>query len=159
MTGTPSAAVTEALAQHGFFSGLAPEDLARIAACGEKQTLPAGTLLAREGETAATFYALLQGCIAIETHLPNRDPMTLQTLEQGAVIGWSWLEDFEWVFTVRALTDCSVVALDASRLRPLLLQHSALGLELMQRLLRVMTQRLKATRLQLMDVYGQRSDE
>lgn len=151
--------VIQALSEHRFFSDLNPDHLAQIARCGELKTFPAGSQLTVEGEPATTFYALLDGRAAISTNVPNHDPVVLQTLERGAVLGWSWLDELEWVFSVRAVTDCSVVALDAGCLRPQLKADSELSLEIMRRLLKAMTQRLKATRLQLMDIYGQRDDD
>ena len=150
-----STEIIEALGNHRFFAGLAAKDLERIANCGAFKTFPAGSLLTVEGESATTFFALLEGRAAILTSVPNRDPIVLQTLGSGAVIGWSWLDEQDWVFSVRAVTDCRVIALDATCLRPQLLADSAFGLEITRRFLRTMTSRLKATRLQLLDLYGQ----
>ena len=159
MSNDMSTALIQALSRHQFFLGLAADDLAGIASCGEFRTFPAGSQLTVEGEPATTFFALLEGRAAILTSVPNRDPIVLQTLGNDAVIGWSWLDEQEWVFSVRAVSDCSVIALDAACLRPKLLADSALGLEIMRRLLRTMTSRLKATRLQLLDIYGRRTDD
>ena len=87
--------------------------------------------------------------------MPGKPPITLQTVEAGDVIGWSWVDAREWVFDVRTLTDCELIALDASRVMAVLESDHALGFEIMRRLNRVVSDRLGATRLQLLDIYGQ----
>ena len=72
----------------------------------------------------------------------------------GAMIGWSWVDANPWLFDIKALTASSCVALRAEQIRALLTQDKDLGLLIMRRLNRVMTERLRATRLQLLDLFG-----
>ncbi len=143
------------LKSHRFFEGLAPAAVEKLAACGRVETAPAHATLAAEGATADRFYALLNGRIAIETHVPGKPPITLQTVEAGDIVGWSWVDAREWVFDVRTLSDCELFTFDASRVMDVLNDDNALGFEIMRRLNRVVSDRLGATRLQLLDIYGQ----
>ena len=146
--------LTARLVDHRFFADLDKKQIARFAACGELCQVTAGTLLVKEGSPATAFYALLSGRVAIETRVPSQPPITLQTVESGDVIGWSWIDAEEWVFDVRTLTDCELIALDAEQVMKVLTGDSELGMEIMRRLNRVVSQRLRATRLQLLDIYG-----
>ena len=142
------------LKQHRFFYGLKSKDIDKLAACGNTQTIAANQTIAAEGAPAEQFYALLDGRVAIETHVPGKPSITLQTVEAGDVVGWSWVDAQDWVFDVRTLTTCEVVEFDASAVVEVMRSDSALGFELMRRLNQVVTERLRATRIQLLDIYG-----
>ncbi len=80
----------------------------------------------------------------------------IATLGEGAVVGWSWLfPPYRWSFDARALELTRTVAFDGACLRGKCEADTTLGYELMQRFAAVMLDRLQATRLQLLDVYGQ----
>ena len=143
------------LQSHRFFEGLAPAAVKKLAACGGIETAPAHVTIATEGASADRFYALLSGRMAIETYVPGKPPITLQTVEAGDVVGWSWVDGREWVFDVRTLSECELFSFDASRVMDVLNEDKTLGFEIMRRLNRVVSDRLGATRLQLLDIYGQ----
>ena len=147
------------LKQHRFFAGLKAKDIAKLAACGSVQSISAGHQIAAEGDPADEFYVLLDGRVAIETHVPGKPAITLQSIEAGDVIGWSWINGQDWVFDVRTLTDCKIGALNACKVVDLMSQDCGLGFELMRRINRVIAERLSATRLQLLDIYGQGADD
>ena len=142
------------LAKHRFFVDLKQQDIERLAACGELLEIEPVGLLATEGTKANTFYVVVEGRVAIETHVPGQPPIVLQTVEAGDVLGWSWIDDQDWVFDARPLTQCRLIALDASEVMKLIESDAEFGLQIMRRLNRVVTQRLCATRLQLLDIYG-----
>lgn len=149
-----AAEIVEVLRQHPFLHDLDAAQVDQIAACAEMVEIAADTLLAREGDVAEFFYLVLSGRFAIETSFPDRGPVTLQTVEPGEVIGWSWVDANPWLFDIRALTASSCVALRAQQIMALLSRDKDLGLLIMHRLNRVMTERLRATRLQLLDLFG-----
>ncbi len=155
-----TADVYERLRAHRFFRGLPDEYVERIASSGRLAEIGEDRVLAREGEIADTFYVLLDGRIAIETEVPGRRaPMIVQTVEGGDVVGWSWVDANPWLFDVRTLTPCTLIALDAREVTAALNSDTELGFKIMRRLTRVMTQRLQATRLRLLDVYGSTADD
>lgn len=143
------------LAEHPFFAGLAEADLDFIAGCGRNEAFREGTQIATEGSPADRFYLIRKGRVAIETYTPARKAMRLQTLEDGEILGWSWLfPPYQWNFDARALTDVRTITLDGRCLQDKCENDPRLGFELMKRFARIMTQRLRATRMQLLDVYG-----
>ena len=79
------------LKEHPFFDGLADEDLALIAGCGGNVDFEPDEVVCRTGQSAEHFYVLRYGHVSIELVAPGRGPLTLQTLGEGDVIGWSWL--------------------------------------------------------------------
>ncbi len=147
--------IDDLLARHPFFTGLKPEYLALIAGCGQNVHFGAGAYLLREGETADRFFAIRGGSIAIETYVPSRGAVTLQTLGEGDILGWSWLfPPHVWQFDARAREDVRATVFDGTCLRAKCDADPALGYDLMKRLARLVSSRLEATRRQLLDVYG-----
>jgi hypothetical protein len=76
-------------------------------------------------------------------------------LGEGEILGWSWLiPPYNWHFDARAVELTRAIALDGKCLRNKCEQDHDLGYELLKRFAHIMEQRLQATRLQLLDVYG-----
>lgn len=153
--------IRELLAGHPMFAGLPTGDLALIARCGQNVRLPWGAALFEEGGRADTFYVIRRGKIALETHAPGSPTIVISTLGDGDVVGWSWLfPPYRWQFDGRVVEDTSAVALDGACLRERCDADPELGYRLMQRFARLAGERLQATRLQLLDLYGppQRDD-
>ena len=146
------------LAEHPFFQGLAPEYLRVLVGCASNVRFEAGQQIFREGEEANEFYLIRHGKVALEVYVPGRGSITIQTLGVGEILGWSWLvAPFQWRFDARAVELTRAIALDGKCLRTKCEDDPRLGFALLKRFAHVMTERLQATRLQLLDVYGNRS--
>ncbi len=151
----PIHSIDEILATLPTFEGLDPEWLALIAGCGQNRGFEAGEYLAREGDEADTFYVIRHGHVALELPGAARGSLLISTLGDGAVVGWSWLlPPYRWAFDVRATELTRVIAFDGACLRGKCDADPALGYALMQRFAGMILDRLQATRLQLLDVYG-----
>jgi len=143
------------LAEHSFFAHLELRHLQLLVGCASNVRFPAGQFICREGQEANQFYLIRQGKAAVEIMTPQRGPIAIQTLEEGDVLGWSWLiPPYHWHFDVRAVELTRAIALDAKCLRGKCEEDLKLGYELLKRFAHVMEERLQATRLQLLDVYG-----
>jgi hypothetical protein len=95
------------------------------------------------------------GVVALEVNAPGRGPLLIQTLHDGEVVGWSWLfAPYRWQMDGRAVEPCSLVAFDGACLREKCDAEHELGYQLMSRFAANVIDRLQATRLQLLDVYG-----
>lgn len=148
--------IDELLDEIDVFRGLADEHLDLIAGCALIRVFGAGDHLMTENEQANTFFAIRHGTVALETYVPQRGAVTIETLHGGDILGWSWLfPPHRTMFDARALGVVRTVAFDASCLRQKCEQDAQLGYVLMKRFAEVMVQRLQATRLRLLDVYGQ----
>ena len=146
------------LAEHPFFQGLAPEYLRVLVGCASNVRFESGQQLFREGEEANEFYLIRHGKVALEVYVPGRGSITIQTLGVGEILGWSWLvPPYQWRFDARAVELVRAIALDGKCLRTKCEDDPRLGFALLKRFAHVMTERLQATRLQLLDVYGNRS--
>jgi CRP/FNR family cyclic AMP-dependent transcriptional regulator len=138
-----------------LFRGLTPAQLELIAGCGSNVRFNEGELLFRDGGEANTFYVVRHGSIALETFVPARGAVTIETLEAGEVVGWSRLfPPYRWHFDARALSLVRATSFDGTCLRGKCEQDPQLGYDLMSRFAQVMIQRMQWTRMRLLDVYG-----
>lgn len=143
------------LSELPFFKGLEPRYIQLIAGCASNVRFNPGQFLFREGEEANQFYIIRHGKVAVEIFVPDRGAITIQTVEEGEILGWSWLvQPHNWRFDARAVELTRAIALDGKCLRTKCEEDHGLGYELLKRIVRIIAQRLKATRLQLLDVYG-----
>lgn len=146
------------IAEHPFFRGLSSDDIQLLTGCASNVVFKAGETICREGDPANQFFVLRQGKVALEVHTPERGAVVLQTIGAGEILGWSWLiPPYQWRFDARAMELTRAIALDGECLRNKCEANPRLGYELLKRVAAVFAERLLATRLQLLDVYGQRS--
>jgi CRP/FNR family cyclic AMP-dependent transcriptional regulator len=148
-------AIDELLTEAPMFEGMATERLELIAGCASNQVFEGGDYLLRDGDEANAFYVIRRGDVAVETYVPQRGALTLETLHDGEVLGWSWLfPPYRVVFDARAIGTAHTVAFDGRCLRGKCEEDHDLGYDLLVRFAEVIVERLQATRMQLLDVYG-----
>lgn len=147
--------VEDLLADAPALRGLAPEHRAQLAGCARNGVFAPGELMMREGDPADTFYVIREGTVALETVVPGRGPVTLQTLHDGDLLGWSWLvPPYRTAFDARSLGRTHAMALDGACLRAKSERDPALGYDLLKLLAAVFVERLQDTRMRLLDLYG-----
>jgi len=145
------------IAEHPFFEGLESDYTGLLTGCASNVRFSAGMYLCKEGEDANQFYLIRAGKVSLEILTPQSKPLTVETLEQGDVLGWSWLvPPYVWNFHARALQETRAIALDGKCLRTKCEQNHDLGYEVLRRFSQLMVRRLHATRFQLLDVYAGR---
>jgi CRP-like cAMP-binding protein len=138
-----------------LFQGLTPAQLELIAGCGSNVRFTEGELLFRDGGEADTFYVVRHGSVALETFVPARGAVTIETVDAGEVLGWSWLfPPYRWHFDARAVSLVRATSFDGACLRGKCERDPQLGYDLMSRFAQVMIKRLQWTRMRLLDVYG-----
>ena len=138
------------------FAGKQAGQLELMAACAATRVFGDGAYLTREGDPADTFFVIRKGSVAIETHVPQRGALVIETLHDHELVGWSWLvPPYRTQFDVRANGPAHTIAFDGACLRGKCDADPLLGYELLRRFSAVLLERLQATRLRLIDVYGQ----
>ncbi len=143
------------LAEHPFLKGLEPNHIKILAGCASNVRFDVGQFILREGEDANNFYIIRHGKVAIELFAAERGAITIQTIGEGEILGWSWLiPPYRWRFDARAIEITRAIALDGKCLRTKCEQDHNLGYELLKHFAHVIALRMEATRLQLLDVYG-----
>ncbi len=147
--------ISELLGEHPFFAGLPPDTLELIAGCGHNVHFAEDSRIISESDPADIFYVLRRGKVAIEIDTPRRGPLVIETIGPGDLLGVSWLlPPYRWTFDARAVEPTGAIAIDAACLRGKCDDDPVLGYEMFKRFAGVVRDRLQATRLQLVDVYG-----
>lgn len=142
------------LQDHLFVRGLDERYVQLMEGCASNAVFKAGEFVFREGGAADQFYLIRHGNVALEIFAAERGSITVMTVGEGEVLGWSWLfPPYQWRFDARATELTRAIALDGKCLRQKCEQDHELGYELMKRVVQVVEQRLQATRLQLLNVY------
>lgn len=143
------------LEKHPFFAGLDERYLELLTGCATNLRFKPGEYLFREGDEAKQFFVIREGTVALEIFVPGTGPKKIQTLEDGDVVGWSWLfPPYTWHFSGRAAAPLRALVLDGKCLRDKCEEDHDLGYEFQKRVSRIVVERLQATRLQLLDLYG-----
>jgi CRP/FNR family transcriptional regulator, cyclic AMP receptor protein len=147
--------VQDLISDHPFFTGLGDDALALLAGCAHNLHLNEDQYLFQEGMPADEFYLVRRGRVALELHLPAGGAHLLETVDEGDVVGWSWIvPPYRWFLDARAMGPTDLVALDGACLRGKCNADPALGYALLQRATQVMNHRLQAARVRLLDLYG-----
>ncbi len=145
------------VSEHPFFHGMNDDQLHLVAGCATNVRFEPGQFILREGQEANQFYLIRHGKVSLEIYVPERGPITIETLSEGEVLGWSWLvPPYRWRFDARAMHLTRAIALDGKCLREKSESDTALGYELLKRFSLVVTERLQSARLQLLNVYETR---
>ncbi len=145
------------LRNHPFLKGLAEQHLETLISCVSNVRFKDGEYLSHEGQEAKNFYMIRSGRVALEINARERGILRIQTIGEGEVLGWSWLiAPYRWRFDACALEDVRAFSLDGTCLRGKCESNTDFGYEMLKRFSLIMAQRLDATRLQLLDMYGSR---
>lgn len=143
------------LAKHPFFSGLDEKHFATIVGCASNVRFDAGSTMFRQGDEANRFYLIRHGKVAVQVPATGGTPVTIQTVGDGNVLGWSWLvPPHYWRFDAQAIEPVRAIAMDGRCLRGKCEDDHDLGYELLKRFSAIMAERLEMTRVQLLDIYG-----
>jgi len=141
--------------EHPFFADLEEGFCNLVCGCAKNARFESGQYIFREGESADQFYLLRQGRVALQLSSPGRGAVTFQTLGKGEIVGVSWLiPPYRWTYDAKTLEPTRAIAMDAACLRQKCEADHDLGYEMMKRFMPVLIQRLQATRMQILDVYG-----
>lgn len=132
--------------------GAALESMAHYARI---EQVEAGERILQTGNPADTLYVVRHGRVAIEVVSPRGGSIVIETLGPGELLGVSWmLPPYRLTFDARCLEQCGLIAIDAHALRAACDDDPALGYALYKELSGVVRDRLQATRMQLLDLYG-----
>jgi CRP/FNR family cyclic AMP-dependent transcriptional regulator len=145
-----------AMLNHTWFGAdLAPETQERLASLGTVMSFEPDEVVLQEGDDAKELGILISGRLALRLLVPGRGPVTILSVEPGDVFGWSaMLAATQAQSTVVATETCQALVIDGAKLRAALKEDHALSASLYPRVLQAVARRLRATRLQLLDLFA-----
>jgi CRP-like cAMP-binding protein len=148
-------AIRTYLGQLSFFSGLTNTQLDTLATQASTTRYNAQQRVFKSDTDADKFYIVRDGKVGVEIPAVAGEPLRIQTLGNGGVIGWSWLlSPYRWLFDARALVPSDLIVMDGVRLRELCETDNVLGYQLMKRFAVLMADRLNASRVAAIKQYS-----
>jgi CRP-like cAMP-binding protein len=153
-----SKAMTQTLLQvlqkHPFIADFQTEHTETLAVLARQVHFDAGQVIFHEGDDFSVFYLLGVGSVALELEVPGH-LLRVQTLHAGDELDWSAvLPHAGKHFQARALTPVTALAFEGEQLLAAFKADPEFGLAFMLRLMGVVSERLRATRVQLLDMYS-----
>ena len=140
-----------------FFHGFSAAMTERIVGCAENVRFVKDDYLLREGQPANEFFVIRSGRVMISIHGVQLGTLTVQTIEPGEMIGWSWLvPPYRARFDAIAVEETRALRFDGQCLRGKCDEDPHLGYEVLKRVSSMLAQRLEDSRIQLMDLYGRK---
>jgi CRP/FNR family transcriptional regulator, cyclic AMP receptor protein len=147
----PTTSAQDLLAAHPFLAGLDEKSLARLATWARRAPFHAGSRVFSEGGRADRFWLIRDGKVRLDAAVPGRGDVEIDLLGPDTALGWSWLfAPYRWHFGAVAVEPTLTVELDGAGVRQLCVADPAFGYDLTQRFMRVVVERLQATRARLL---------
>jgi CRP-like cAMP-binding protein len=144
-----------------IFSDLSDKHVEVLAGISDIRPFSDGQEIFHEGGPRDYLYVVLSGRIALEMHVPHRGNLRILTVEPPEVLGWSGVSDAapKRTLTARGVAAGKLLAIDAAKLHQACEADPVLGYAVMHHVVNVVTGRLLATRLQLLDMFSPSSSE
>ena len=146
--------VRSELARLPLLAGADAAQIDRVAAWSRPSQFAAGELLLRRGEPADELHVVTDGQVALSIHAPGRGDLILETLGRHDVVGVSWaVPPHRWGLDAVAVDEVSALTIDGVQLREVTEGDDPLGPVVLQGVVRLLGDRLHATRHRLVDLY------
>ena len=150
--------IAEMLQTNPWFQVLEPSHFQKLVDIATIKSWDEGATIFREGDRDDNLYLILEGQVALEVYVQGHGRITILTLGQNEIFGWSAVVPVEGTRTAsaRAMRATRAIAFDSKALRQACDEDHDLGYQVYRRMNNVVAGRLSATRLQLLDMYARR---
>jgi CRP/FNR family transcriptional regulator, cyclic AMP receptor protein len=141
--------------QVGFLNGLSPSSQEKFLSCAEILHFDRDELIFRQNDPSLYLCLVKTGAVAIEVYVPTRGLRRILTLGPGELFSWSALIEPRYeTASARAMESSEVFGVKGGLLIDRCLADCAFGYEIYKALAGVISTRLKATQLQMLDVFA-----
>ncbi len=147
--------ILEAFQELDFTKDMEPAVLERLSALAFEVNFAEGQWIFRETDVGELVYLIKEGKTVLSVSVPGQGRKSILTLEPGQILGWSSLfPSGRKTASARTVTPTQAFAFNASQLRETMEEDHDLGCALLWAIADVIAGRLKATRLQLLDIFA-----
>jgi CRP-like cAMP-binding protein len=124
-----------------IFSGLGDAELQKIIPICHEETLPKGTVIWKEGDSADRIYILQKG----KARINLRGKSIIDITDSGKILGWSAFVKYNKYYTATAecLEDSTFIRITALDIMSLFRENQSIGLKVMDNLADVIARRLE----------------
>ena len=154
--------VCDLIEKSGFFSDLDRDEMEMLAFWMKAYTAPAGTLILKEGEAASSCLCIIvEGTVNIfKQSEPNDDHVKIAEIESGASIGeMSVIDGKPLSASAISLTDSTILIMTRDDFQNLLKKNSNLGIKILYRVAKLISERLRTTTGRLADLLAANDKE
>lgn len=138
--------LTQLLGTTSLFGGLHQLHLQRLASIGTEETFSRGAMVFREGDQGDKFYLVLEGSIRISRQAPGMGEEALAILRPGSAFGeMSLIDDSPRSADAVAHESCRLFVVKKEALEDLLFVDRDLAYDVLWRLVRILSSRLRET--------------
>ncbi|HEX5103152.1 MAG TPA: Crp/Fnr family transcriptional regulator [Pirellulaceae bacterium] len=138
-----------------FSAGLSDATAEKLAGLVSLQQFSGGSVIFAEGAANPSVYLIVEGEVALEMCVPARGCTRILTLGPGELLAWSsLLGGGRMTAGALALTDVRMLVAPAKAIGDLCAADRDVGFEFFRSVAVALSKRLVATRLQLLDLYG-----
>ena len=138
-----------------FLEGIEDEYVEMLATVSQRVRYDEGALIFREGDPADSVFLISSGSVSLEVCAPALGCRRILTIEAGNLLGWSpVLGQARFTSTARALCATEAYKANASQILLLCEHDPRFGFAFMRRVALGLAKRLRAARLQVLDVFG-----
>jgi len=138
-----------------MLKGTSEQEFQQIASIAEEVDFAKDALIFREHSPAEHLYLIVEGTVSLEICAPSVGCRRILTVGKGELLGWSpVLENARFTATARAMTDTRTIRIEGQQLVKLCESDHSFGYHFMQRAALALAKRLSASRLQLLNVFG-----
>jgi CRP-like cAMP-binding protein len=135
--------------------GMSSQHVEEIGRHAHEVRVATGHVFFAEAEHADRFWLIWEGQVALTLDVPGRGTVLIETLGAGDCLGWSWLfPPYRWRFGAVAVRDTRAVEIDGPSIHDLCESDPRMCAAVHRRVSAVAVDRLQATRLRLLDLYG-----
>lgn len=153
MSGKP---VLSMLADTPFGRALSDGDRSKVAHIAAVRSLEPSVVLFPEGGRATDLFLVISGLVGLDICLPRRGCVRMLTVGPGEFVGWSAIVGSGQMTTRATIVEpATLIALPGDRLQALCDADHDIGYAVMRQVAVGLSQRLLATRLQMLDVFGE----
>jgi CRP-like cAMP-binding protein len=131
---------------------LETKHLRKLASLASKVEFSEGEIVYRDGDIGEAVYVIEEGEVVIEMNAPGQGYVVVLTVGPGELFGWSSLFPAERKMArARVISPTRAIAINASRLQAAWRTDHELETAIIRCAARVMADRIKATRRQLVE--------
>jgi CRP-like cAMP-binding protein len=150
-----SEAALETFQELDFTKDMDPAVLEHLSTLAFEVNFAEGQWIFRETDVGELVYLIREGKVALSISVPGQGRKTILTLGPGQILGWSSLFPAgRKTASARTVTPTKAFAFNAAQLREAMDENRDLGCALLWAIADVIAGRLKATRLQLLDIFA-----
>jgi CRP-like cAMP-binding protein len=147
--------LVDTLREIHFLHDIGQIRLEQIAKIARLRDFKHGDVVFRQGDPAQHVYLVARGNVSLEICAAGTGCRPILTLGPGELLGWSSvLEQTCYTARARVLEPTRVVEINVAQLLTMFNHDPQFGYELMHRTALALAKRLSATRMQLLNVYG-----